>query len=417
MNGGRPPKAVWLRIGSMPRELKHLLLATTEDPFNVKSWSGIPYSLRCALERQVERVTVFRPPPPRRTPVDSARRLLFGAGKYPLWITRATLQQNARALAAKIRETKPDAVLSISSQCIACLDDPGVPVFLFSDAPYQAFCETYAQWETPPLRIRSFAAEEAAAARRIAGLCFGSAWACGEAARLYALDPAAAAGHLHETPLGANWVPALDREAIFERINRRVATLTSGQIELLYLGKDWERKGGPLAVEVAGCLRQAGLDVRLHVVGCRPELGEVASSQGFVTVHGPLYQSDPEQSAVLAELFLRSHFLVVPTLAECFGIVFAEAQAFGLPPVSRAVHAVPSIVKNGRTGLLFPRDAPASVYAEQIGRLIAAPDDYQAMARHAREWFEESLTWDRTAEAITRAVDLALGAETAAPAR
>ena len=385
----------------MPRELKHLLLTTTEDPFNIKAWSGIPFSLRSALERQVERVSVFTPPPPRRSPVDVMKRVLFGARKFPLWITKATLEQNARVLRAEIASTKPDAVLSISSQMVAYLGASEVPVFLFSDAPYRAFCETYAQWETPPRRIQKFAVEEAAAGRMLDGLCFGSDWACEEARRLYQLP---SSDTLHVTPLGANWVPQLSQAEIFRRIDQRIDNLTTDGIELLYLGKDWERKGGPLAVEVASQIRQAGHKVRLHVVGCRPELGDAAGPEGFVTIHGPLYQSDPEQSAKLAELFLRAHFLIVPTLAECFGIVFAEAHGFGLPPISRAVHAVPSIIRDKETGMLFDRDAPAVVYTQRILGLLATPDVYRSMARQARRHYEEHLTWDRTAESILAAI-------------
>jgi glycosyltransferase involved in cell wall biosynthesis len=272
---------------------------------------------------------------------------------------------------------------------------------MFSDAPYWAFCETYAQWETPPLRIHKFAAEEARAGRRLDGLCFGSDWACGEARRMYGL---ASDETLHATPLGANWVPDLSQAEILEKIAARVDPLAAGELELLYLGKDWERKGGPLAVEVAAGIRAAGHKVRLHVVGCRPELGEAAGPHGFVTVHGPLYQSDPAQSSALAELFWRSHFMLVPTLAECFGIVFAEAQAFGLPPISRAVHAVPSIIRDGETGMLFDRSAPAAEYAARILDLTSKPEAYREMARRAREWFERRLTWDRTAEGIVAAI-------------
>ena len=389
----------------MARELKHLLLTTTEDPFNIKSWSGIPFSLRTALERQGYQVSVFLPPPPRRALFDVIQRVLFGAKKYPLWITKATLRQNARTLQAEIDRIQPDAVLSISSQVVAYLAPSRIPVFLFSDAPYLAFCETYAQWETPPLRIQQFAVEEAQAARRLDGLCFGSDWACAEAKRLYSLP---SADTLHVTPLGANWVPNLTQAEIFERIDQRIATLAQTGIELLYLGKDWERTGGPLAVDVASQIHAAGHKVRLHVVGCRPELGDIAGPDGFVAIHGPLYQNDPEQSAQLAELFLQAHFLIVPTLAECFGIVFAEAQAFGLPPISRAVHAVPSIIRDNQTGMVLERDAPASQYSARILELLADSESYRQMARQARLWFEHRLTWDRTAESICAAIQIRL---------
>ena len=68
---------------------KSLILATVEDPGNVRSWSGIPFALRAALERQVDTLTVFRPSRPYRSPLDVALRLALGGKplRGPLWMT------------------------------------------------------------------------------------------------------------------------------------------------------------------------------------------------------------------------------------------------------------------------------------------------------------------------------------------
>lgn len=402
----------------MGTPLKHLLLTTVEDPFNVRSWSGIPYSLREALEGQVERLTVFSPGPPSRNPLDVARRLWHGGepAKYPLWMTEATLKKNARELQAKIEEVRPDAVLSISSQCVIYLERPGRPVFMFSDAPWLAWREAYRGTISEPVKMAWFAEREAETARRLDGLCFGSAWAVGEAERLYArrsdVKNADAAEtdaarslreRLHVTPLGANWRPAMSREEIFASVEER----SGDELQLLYVGKDWERKGGPLAVEVTRLLHERGRRVRLNIVGCTPELAQETAS--FVTMHGLLSQDDPKQREVLAGLFQRSHFLLVPTLAECFGLVFAEAQAYALPPISRAIHALPSVVVDGVTGLLMDPGAPASAYVTRILGLLDDPAAYRQMAVQARERFENLLNWNKTAETIVRHMSAAMG--------
>jgi glycosyltransferase involved in cell wall biosynthesis len=386
---------------SVPSQLKHLLLCTTENPYDQSSWSGIPYSLRAALERQVERLSVFRPGPPRRTPLNVVKRVWHGGSppKYQLWMTDAALKRTAQEVQAEIERVKPEAVLSISSQCLIHLPKPGIPVFMFSDTDRLTWHELYKQWDPMPLLGPKYVAAEARAARRIDGLCFGSRWACDEAERVFSTPKESVSGKLHVTPLGANWVPAMTRDEIMAKVAMR----TKDEIELLYIGRDWERKGGPMAVEVAQLLRNGGQKVRLHVVGCRPELpAEMIGPEGFVTVHGLLRQNDAQESAVLAELFLRSHFLIVPTTAECFGIVFAEAQAFGLPPISRAVDALPSVILDGETGLLFERTASASAYVERILALMADRSAYEAMARRARMRFEEVLNWDATAAEMVR---------------
>jgi glycosyltransferase involved in cell wall biosynthesis len=361
------------------------------------------FALREALARHVDRLTVFRPGRPSRNPIDVARRLRHYKDplRYPLWMTKATLKKNAREVQAEIDRVNPDAVLSISSQCAAFLDRPGKPVFLFSDAPWLAWQEAYTGSRTRPLRMAWFAEQEANAARRLDGLFFGSEWAVSEAMRLYTGDQRLCE-RLHVTPLGSNLVPERPREEII----RDVAARRNDQIELLYVGKDWERKGGPLAVGVAALLHATGQKVRLHIVGCNPDLAPETTA--FVTVHGVLHQNNPEQKAKLLGLFAHSHFFIVPTTAECFGVVFAEAQAFALPPISRAVHALPSVIANNKTGILLDPAAPASEYVERILTLWRDQSAYREMALAGRDRFEQLLNWDRTAEAIVRHIDESL---------
>jgi len=381
----------------MSRPLKHLLLATAEDPFDRKSWSGVPFGLRAGLERKVESLTVFQSSPPSRNLPDVFRRIYYGGAQYPLWVTKATIKNNGRELRAAIAKSNPDAVLSISSMCLAEVGEVSRPLFMFSDAPYIAYHEAYRGTIDRPRRLEWFGNEEAKVARRIDGLCFASSWAVQEALNLYGpvgRDGSSMASRLHVTPLGAGLSPKIGREAIMQYVRQR----PSDRIDLLFVGKDWERKGGPMALEVARLLHAAGHVTRLHLVGCRPELPPDSSE--YVVFHGVLRQDQREEAAKLEELFLTSHFLIVPTMAECFGIVFAEAQAFALPPISRAVQALPGVIADGVTGLLLDPDAPAEVYVERILARLASPEAYRAMAVAALDRYEASLSWDATAEKL-----------------
>lgn len=373
----------------------------------MKSWSGTVFALREALARHVDRLTVFQPGRPSRNPIDVAWRLRYYKDplRYPLWMTKATLKNNAREVQAEIDRVNPDAVLSISSQCVAFLDRPGKSVFLFSDAPWLAWQEAYAGQHTRPLRMAWFAEQEANAARRLDGLFFGSEWAVSEAMRLYAGDDRLRE-RLHVTPLGSSLVPERSREDVLQC----AAARKKDEIELLYVGKDWERKGGPLAVEVAALLHAGGQSVRLHIVGCTPNLAP--ETNAFVTVHGRLYQNNPEQKATLLGLFERSHFFLVPTTAECFGVVFAEAQAFALPPISRAVHALPSVIVDGKTGILMDPAAPATDYVERILALWRNQPAYREMALAGRDRFEQLLNWNQTAQGIVRHIEESLTQQT-----
>ena len=200
-------------------------------------------------------------------------------------------------------------------------------------------------------------------------------------------------------PLGANWVPNLTTEQLAGRLKMR----DRNKLNLLFVGKDWERKGGPLAVEIARGLNGAGMPTCLYIVGCNPNV--MNEDRRFIRVHGFLSRDDFDQSRKLHGLFLDSHFLVVPTNAECFGIVFAEAAAHALPAVSKAVDAVPSIVNDDETGIVVDRSLGAEPYVHRIISTFRDEARYSAMASAARERYRQNFTWDTCADRVIRALE------------
>jgi glycosyltransferase involved in cell wall biosynthesis len=343
---------------------------------------------------------------------------MLGPDRYPLWMTEASLRHYADVIEHAVVVHRPDAVLAISSQCLIRLHAT-LPLYMFNDAPWPVFKRTYSRWETSPLHAARFSREECAATAKCRAVFTGSDWAVAEARKIYAIAPE----RIYATPLGANWVPPLSTPELLQIAGTRAALLSDPQapLQLLFVGKDWERKGGPLALEVATLLHQRGRAVRFHIVGPTPSIPAAAAA--FTTLHGLLNLDNPAQRAQLQQLYLDSHFLLVPTQAECYGIVFAEAQAFAVPPISRNIDALPTIVLDPTahpadnvtaaaqieaTGLLLPADAPASAYADRITALIANPDAYIRMATAGRARYESLLNWNQTAATIIRHIEATL---------
>ncbi|HZG40762.1 MAG TPA: glycosyltransferase, partial [Nodosilinea sp.] len=103
------------------------------------------------------------------------------------------------------------------------------------------------------------------------------------------------------------------------------------------MGVDWERKGGPLALEVAQTLNQQGIDTELWVVGCQPQVeGDLPR---FVKPYGFVDRATPAGEAKFSHLLSSAHFLIFPTKADTFGVAISEANAVGVPCVAAAVGA------------------------------------------------------------------------------
>jgi glycosyltransferase involved in cell wall biosynthesis len=174
------------------------------------------------------------------------------------------------------------------------------------------------------------------------------------------------------------------------------------------VGVDWERKRGDLAVEIAKRIEAHGISVELTVAGCRPpgdrELPEWVKVEGFVS------KRTAAGAARLAELFARSHFLVMPSLAEAYGLVYAEAAAFGVPSVAARTGGVPTVVIDGETGVLDDPTATAESYAGRVLALLRDRPRYEQMARAASARSAAVLNWDVAGrDALARIEDLVDG--------
>ena len=167
---------------------------------------------------------------------------------------------------------------------------------------------------------------------------------------------------------------------------------------LLFIGVDWLRKGGDLAVAVTKQLNERGLNATLTIVGCEPMLSGPLPT--YVHYAGFLSKTRKEDVSKIENFLATSHFLIVPSVAESFGAVFCEASSFGTPSISRRVGGIPTAVRDGINGQLFSQDADASDYCDYIINHFNNHDTYRALAMSSFEEYNSRLNWDHTARKL-----------------
>jgi glycosyltransferase involved in cell wall biosynthesis len=199
-------------------------------------------------------------------------------------------------------------------------------------------------------------------------------------------------------PMGAN----LDHDPGFDLSARS----SLSQLSLLFIGGDWERKGGPLLIEIFRMLQSRDPGVELNIVGCRPSLE--AGLHG-VKVHGVLRKSDRDDARLLDSLFRRSAFLAVPSRQEAYGLVYCEACAHGVPPIAAETGGVGSIIVDGVNGLLFSLDDLPKAYVNRILEVWSDRDRYLRMSSCARTHYENRLSWNAWARGISSFAEDCLG--------
>jgi len=161
---------------------------------------------------------------------------------------------------------------------------------------------------------------------------------------------------------------------------------------LLFLGVEWERKGGDIALQTFRLLQQKGIAVNLHIIGCTPPAD--LSAERDITVIPFLDKNRETDFQQLHSILLQTDFLLLPTRAECAGIVFCEASAYGIPSITTNTGGVTDYVKDNINGFALAFDAGPQEYAEQIASLFKNPQQLQQLKLSSRKLFDELLNWN-----------------------
>lgn len=86
----------------------------------------------------------------------------------------------------------------------------------------------------------------------------------------------------------------------------------------------------------------------------------------------------------IADLMLAADLFVLPSEAEAFGLVLAEALYLGVPVVATRVGGIPEIVDDGVDGVLVPSRDPHALAAAVVD-LLGNPERCRALARAGRD--------------------------------
>jgi glycosyltransferase involved in cell wall biosynthesis len=163
------------------------------------------------------------------------------------------------------------------------------------------------------------------------------------------------------------------------------------EFRLLWVGVDWERKGGKIAYELMIKLNELGINTTLFVCGCDPQITK--PHRGLRSL-GFLDKGITSQNAQLDEIYRQADVFILPTKSECAGIVFAEAAAYSLPIITYNTGGVSDYVHDNVNGyLLDPITATTADWLEKLTHLYKDKESYQNMSTHSFALFKHLLNW------------------------
>lgn len=163
-------------------------------------------------------------------------------------------------------------------------------------------------------------------------------------------------------------------------------------LKLLFSGKEWDRKGGKIAVEAAEYLNKSGINCELFIVGIK-NLPEKIKSKDFVRFMGYINKNNPKDYKKYLNLYYKCNAFILPTRAECSALVFAEASAFGLPIFTTDTGGISSYVYNGENGYRLPLSAKGVDFGKCIEKTYKNKK-FERLSNGSREVYLNSTSWN-----------------------
>jgi glycosyltransferase involved in cell wall biosynthesis len=213
---------------------------------------------------------------------------------------------------------------------------------------------------------------------------YTSEWAINSAKSRYG----AVSKKLMQIPFGSNFEGHQTMADIETLISKR---LSNKVVNLLFIGVEWDRKGGEHAVETVVELRKRGIKATLTIAGCYPP----RKYQNIPYIEYYPFISKETENGInkLDMLYQKATFFVLPTKADCFPVVFSEACSYGLPIITSNVGGCLSAVIDDINGYCLDNSQFPVSAVEKIVLLLQSPEKYQKLSINSFEQFKTKLNW------------------------
>ncbi|MCW3110915.1 MAG: glycosyl transferase group 1, partial [Segetibacter sp.] len=165
----------------------------------------------------------------------------------------------ANQIAERLQGLHPDCIFSPSSFPVAYLETD-LPKIFYTDSTFHRMLDYYKSFKnlTPKCIERGHKIEKKALDSCSLAI-YSSEWAAESAIKFYGTNPS----KVRVVPFGSNIENIPDDRTVYQVIERKLYE----PLNILFVGVDWERKGGDIVIETCLELEKRGIPFTANIVG------------------------------------------------------------------------------------------------------------------------------------------------------
>ena len=292
-------------------------------------------------------------------------------------------QRLTKKINENINNSDADFIFAFGTLPVAYLQTDK-PIYFLTDATFMNLVDYY-HFNLPKSFIDRNNELDKLALEKARKIFFSTQWAANSAINFYNIPKE----KIEVIPLGANIKYSPNATEIVNIINKRA----TNKINFVIIGKDWERKGADFGIKFVEKLNKMGINANLTIIGMTPKS---KISYPFLEIIPFIDKSTESGKNQFAQILENSHYLLFPSVAETFGHVICEANAYGIPVIGHKTGGIPEVIRHSRNGYVIDFNNYREI--EELLQTILENynnfNKYSELALNSFDEYSSNLNWD-----------------------
>ena len=361
-----------------------------DDPKDNISWSGLKLNIYKTLKLLKHDIKVIGPLKDfTRFPFVIKREFLKRVNlKYDSERKTLLSKKYSKKIMSEIKNQKIDLIFTSDTYLVSFLRT-NIPIILWLDATYHTYHTHY--YGRKKIHLNSFNEAnylEKLALKNSNTIILTSNWAKKSAMKYYGLNTK----KIKIIPFGSN----LD-----ETKNLYLKKNIKDFIQLTSIGVDWNRKGMDKSIKITKYLNDNGIKTKLNIIGCKNKNIKMPS---FVNQVGFLNKNKKNDNLRIKKILFNSDFHILMTRKEACGVVFAEANSFGIFNSTNDVGGIRGMIKNNINGKLFKINASPKKVGDFIYRNFINKKKFAKLKKQSKDYYIKKLSWKKNSKLLQKII-------------
>lgn len=369
---------------------------SVDDPRDYRSWSGLKLHILKILKNIDSEVEVL--------PVVPWYFKIFFKIKrnfYKMFAIKYDSERNiflskmySYILERKLKKINADIIFTCDSYSVSFLNT-NLPIFIWTDATFNSYYSHYFNNQKIHSKtIREGNLLDKKAFKKAKKIFLTSQWAINDCIKKYKIEK----NKINFLPFGSNIKNYYSKSELINSINLKAKTK---KCYLVSVGVDWDRKGMSFACDVLKNLNYLGVPSELTIIGPKKIPFEYKSFTNLKVINF-LNKNDKNVNARISKFLIKSHFHVLFSRSEAFGVVFAEANSFGLYNFSFNIGGIGGVIKNNLNGFKFKKETSSMKVAQKIKILFKNKNRYKKSSKDSIKYQNDQYNWKNISKKLEK---------------